>query len=148
MLRALVMDLEAISVTSRWSSRKWKDFLRGKYFCFNYARCRKKRASGKFPFSPSTAPAFLSLAEESIEHACTKPIYSPPTPAKNKLREGTIKSPREQSFDAVTCARQMFTNASLLSAPFETITKEEEEAMIRPIMTTIIIIIFSYFKWL
>lgn len=58
---------------------------------------------------------------------------------KKWTREGTIRSPRVQSFDAATCARQMFTNARLLNARCERSRllvgrqkEEEEEVMIRP----------------
>jgi hypothetical protein len=58
----------------------------------------------------------LKLKRESIEHECTNLFIA--TQHRQKInREGTIKTPRVQLFDAVTCARQMFrlTNACMFS---------------------------------
>lgn len=131
---SLVMDLVAISGRRR-ERAKIKDFLRWKYFCFNYVRCWK-RASEKFPFSSSLLRQSLCVfcqtekAGESIEHECTNLFIA--TQHRQKLnREDTIKTPRVQLFDAVTCARQMFRLVRIYM----------RNNWFVPIMTTIIMII-------
>lgn len=101
----------------RHKRKQIKVFLRWKYFSFNYVGCRKSFSQlsirKKFHFHRHCS-GVLFLSRGGWEHwTCMhKSIYSDQHGQKTSKREGSIKNPRVQLFDAVTCARQMFHSRS------------------------------------
>lgn len=97
----------------RHKGKQIKVFLRWKYFSFNYVGCRKSFSQlsiRKISIFIVICSGVLFLSRGGWEHwTCMhKSIYSHQHGQKTPKREGSIKNPRVQSFDAVTCARQMF----------------------------------------